>query len=324
MQKKYLAVLLAAAMGATVLTGCGRKPEPTTDEAMLLLMEREILRRDKELPPEFIQYHIEHGLPVEKEETDGVRTILKEVGRYLPDEVNDYLSQADKIVQDVGDVTSQAQGLLDQLDSGAGKDLVDQFTSGSGKDLVDQFTSGDGREIIDQITSGEGREIIDQITSGAGGEIIDGLLGGNTPTGENLCKDPDSWDFWCAEDAAAAGEAVEGGVRLNVEQANSCTEGAAIDYDLPQLEAGASYHIEFDYAATCDLHWTVRVGETDPDGVSCLSDDLNSLSGIVQHYSGDFTAAEAETALVVLFGCSDAEAAAPYSCIIQNLSVTKR
>lgn len=183
MKKKYLALLLAAALGTTMLTGCGRKPEPTTDEAILLLMEREILRRDHGLPPEYIQYHAEHGIPVEEEETAGLRTILKEVGRYLPDDVNDYISQADQLMQDVGDVASQAQSMLDQLDSGAGKDLVDQFTSGAGKDLVDQFTSGEGREILDDLTSGEAGDLIDELTSGEGRDFIDGLTGGESDQG---------------------------------------------------------------------------------------------------------------------------------------------
>ena len=179
MQKKYAALLLAAVLGASMLTGCGRKPEPTTDEAILFLMEREILRRDRELPPEYIQYHIEHGLPVEEEESSGVRTILKEIGRYLPDEVNDYISQADQIMQGVGDAASQAQDVLDQLDgltSGSGKDLLDTLTSGNGREIVDELNSGEGREILDQLTSGEGREIIDELTSGAGGELIDSFL----------------------------------------------------------------------------------------------------------------------------------------------------
>ena len=191
MRRKYMALLLAAVLSATALTGCGREPEPTTDEAVLYLMEREILRRDRELPPAYIQYHAEHGIPVEAEETAGVRTILKEIGRYLPEGLNEYISQADQIVKDVGDVVSQAQGVLDQVDSsltsGAGKDMIDSLTSGSGRELLEQYTSDGGKEL----TSGEGREILDELTSGAAGELIDGILEQSDDSAMQACASLD-------------------------------------------------------------------------------------------------------------------------------------
>ncbi|MCR4644212.1 MAG: hypothetical protein K5695_02230 [Oscillospiraceae bacterium] len=146
MNKKTLAALLTAVLGMTMLTGCGAEPEPLTDETTLLLMEREILRRDHELPPQYIQYHLEHGgLPVEEEESPSVRAVLREVERYLPSGFGDYFSQADQIVQDVGDVMSQAQDVMsraDELTSGAGRDIVDGLISEAGQRLssaVDEY-----------------------------------------------------------------------------------------------------------------------------------------------------------------------------------------
>ena len=293
MNKKTLAVLLTAALGMTMLTGCGREPEPLTDETTLLLMEREILRRDHELPPQYIQYHLEHGgLPVEEEESPSVRAVLREVERYLPNDLSGYISQADQIVQNVGDVASQMEGMMSQMD---------ELTSGAGKDLIDGFISEAQRQLAEDET-------------------------GDECTGENLCEDLHNWDVKFAEDSEVSGtmDVLETGVRINVDHAGTSTSDAEILYTNVMLEPGASYHIEFDYAATSDLHWILHVWtDLEPFDVY-LEDEPETLGGIMQHYSGDFTTTDDCEEALVSFLCSDISAPAPYSFVVQNLTITKQ
>ena len=288
-----IAVLLTAVLGMTILTGCGREPEPLTDETTLLLMEREILRRDHELPPNYIQYHLEHGgLPVEEEESPTVRAVLQEVERYLPKDFSDYFSQADKIVQDVGDAMSQAQGVMSQ---------VDELTSGAGKELIDGIISEAQRQLAEDET-------------------------GNSGAGENLCEDLHNWDVRFAEDSEVAGtmDMLESGVRINVDHAGTSTDQATIIYTDVMLEPGASYHIEFDYAATCDLHWILQVWTDLEPFTEYHEDEPQTLGGIMQHYSGDFTTTDDCEGALVSFLCSDISAETPYSFVVQNLTITKQ
>lgn len=132
MNGKKIAVVLAAALAMTALTGCSEAaPDSLRDEAILLLMEREMIRRDGRLPDVFVAYHAEQAAEALEELAPEYSGIVKEIGKYIP-EVEDYLSQADDLAHDFGDVLSQAQDVLSQ---------VDELTSGAGRDFIKDLLS---------------------------------------------------------------------------------------------------------------------------------------------------------------------------------------
>lgn len=151
---------------------------------------------------------------------------------------------------------------------------------------------------------------------------------GNTDTddaeGTNLCANAENWGSWVYEDGASASVTkLDNGIKTEVQNGGSEVWHIQGSYANITLEKGATYQLEFDYAANQNASLGVNVQQNyDPYGQYFYeSFDYTTTE---QHYIATFTMTEdTDDNAVIVFNYGGADIPAGFTATVTNLSLVK-